>query len=63
MLPQNVQPGLLAQIDRHATGLLALALLVAMPLVLLALTPWLESSPNGAQWDRRTGIVGRPARN
>lgn len=74
-LPQSNMPPLLAELDRHAPGVLVLALLVTMPLMLLALTPWLEHRPQGrsvpaaqrhgverSRWDPRTGIVGRQMR-
>jgi hypothetical protein len=72
--PQTNLPPLLGLLDRHGLGLLALLLLVAMPLVLVALSPWLEQSPHRggdrtqgshrkavepSRWDPRTGVVGR----
>jgi len=72
--PQTNLPPLLGLIDRHGLGLLALLLLLALPLVLLALSPWLEQSPHRgghyshdahrkavkpSRWDPRTGVVGR----
>jgi hypothetical protein len=69
VLPESNLPPLLGELERHIPGLLALALLVAMPLLLLALTPWFEapravegpsrrSNPEPSRWDGRTGIVG-----
>jgi hypothetical protein len=72
MLPEGASPAPLATIERHLPGLLALMLLVAMPLVLLALTPWLEQRPrqerggtpapaqDRSRWNPRTGVMGSP---
>ena len=52
---------------------MALILLMALPLVLVAISPWMEkpmlrgrsaplsgqSAPEKPRWDRRSGIVGR----
>lgn len=72
-LPQSSLRPLLGELERHAPGLLALILLMALPLVLLAISPWMEQPmPRGRsaaqsggaavekpRWDRRSGIVGR----
>jgi len=75
VLPQSNLPPLIGELERHAPGVLVLLLLVAMPLVLLALTPWLETRPRRegvpaaqrhgverSRWDPRSGIVGRQMR-
>ncbi|MFM7313627.1 MAG: hypothetical protein ACKO0M_10755 [Cyanobium sp.] len=73
--PQTSQPSLLGLLDRQAPGLLILLLMVLMPMLLLAVSPWLqgETSRRGARlerrtprinhqrWDPRTGVVGRPS--
>lgn len=73
--PQNNQPSLIGWLDRQGPGLLMLLLMVVMPLVLLALSPWIRlpverrmerverrgAGLNHQRWDPRTGVVGRPA--
>lgn len=72
LLPQTNQPPLLGLLDRHALGLVLLLLTVVMPMVLLALSPWVQGpalrrsepgieGPRSRRWDPRTGVVGRPA--
>ena len=75
LLPQNNQPSLLGLLDRKAPGVLILLLMVLMPMLVLAVSPWLQNasgrrSPKmerrqeglGHQrWDPRTGVVGRPS--
>lgn len=67
-------PSLIGLLDRRSGGLLVLAVLVLLPLLMLAFSPWLgvqfpshkRQLNSGARtleqprWDRRTGIVGRP---
>ena len=72
--PQTNLPPLLGLLDRHGLGLLALLLLVAMPLVLLALSPWIDQPPQrrgaaasgtsrpsleSSRWDPRSGLMRR----
>jgi len=52
VLPQTNLPPLLGLIDRHGLGLLALLLLLALPLVLVALSPWLEQAPHRGGYRR-----------
>ena len=73
--PQNNQPSLMGLLDRQGPGLLMLLLMVVMPLLVLALSPWVRQPVDrgrerlerrGAglghqRWDPRTGVVGRPA--
>lgn len=76
LLPQTNQPSLMGLLDRQAPGLLLLLLMVVMPLVGLALSPWVRppveqrsrerlerrgAGLNHQRWDPRTGVVGRPA--
>ena len=60
-------------LNRTSGGLLALALVVMLPMLLLAFSPWLGTQAprrpevhagegqrgERARWDRRSGIVGR----
>jgi len=73
--PQPNQTPLLGLLDRQAPGLLMILLLVGLPMVLLALSPWIRlpverrmerverrgAGLNHQRWDPRTGVVGRPA--
>lgn len=66
-------PSLIGLLDRRSGGLLVLAVLVLLPLLMLAFSPWLgvqlpphkRQMHSGARpveqprWDRRSGIVGR----
>lgn len=75
LLPQSNQTTLLGLLDRKASGLLLLLLVLVMPMALLALSPWVQlpaerrsarmqrGAPglNHQRWDPRTGVVGRPA--
>jgi len=75
LLPQNNQPSLLGSLDRQAPGLVMLLLMVVLPLVALALSPWVQlpqerrsarlesgrAGLNHQRWDPRSGVVGRPA--
>lgn len=74
VLPQTSSPSLLGLLDRQSGGLLVLAVLVLLPLLLLAFSPWLGGpiqrhkghqpaearTQERPRWDRRSGIVGRP---
>lgn len=67
-------PSLMGLLDRRSGGLLVLAVLVLLPLLMLAFSPWLGvqlprhqrlihsggRSLEQPRWDRRSGIVGRP---
>ena len=74
---QNSQPTVFGLLGRHALGAMALAvLLVVMPLLVLAMSPWLGqhrerrlesmtrhgSGAEPRRWDPQTGVVGRPSR-
>jgi hypothetical protein len=72
VLPQ-ASPSLIGLLDRKSGGLLVLALLVLLPLLMLAFSPWIglqgprRKGPHATEmrtqeqprWDRRSGIVGR----
>ena len=75
LLPQsNLKPPL-GLLDHQAPGLLIIAVLLLLPLSLLALSPWVHlpaprsserverrgSGLSHQRWDPRTGVVGRPA--
>jgi len=67
-------PNLIGMLDQRSGGLLVLAVLVLLPLLVLAFSPWFGARIHQHQglhgrerrpleqprWDRRSGIVGRP---
>lgn len=66
-------PSLIGLLDRRSGGLLVMAVLVLLPLLMLAFSPWMgeqlprhkgpthrgDRSLEHPRWDRRSGIVGR----
>lgn len=60
VVPQTNLTPLLGWLDRHWGGLLVLALLILMPLVLLALSPWMEN-PAAAPERRRRWREHKPS--